>query len=90
MGTKSPPTFKRRDRTKVIVDILTEALKGANKTRLVYRSNLNFTLFKSYITFLIDKGLIEVINTPEGCYRTTGKGIEFLESYKKIRELTES
>jgi len=32
----------RRSRTQVIIDILTEASGGANKTRIMYRANLIF------------------------------------------------
>lgn len=84
-ASRSP--FRRRDRTEVIADILTEALHGASKTRLVYRSNLNFRLLTHYITFLVNRGLIEKEEMPEGCYRTTDKGAEFLIDFRKVSDL---
>ena len=48
----------RRSRTQVIIDILAEASEGANKTRIMYRANLNFLRFKRYLSELLDKGLI--------------------------------
>ena len=42
----------RRSRTGVIIDILTEVLDGANKTRIMYRANLNFLRFKRYLALV--------------------------------------
>ena len=40
---------RRRSHVEVIVEILSEALNGANKTRLMYRCNLNFGRFNRYL-----------------------------------------
>jgi len=61
----------------IVADILTVALNGANKTRIVYRANLNFTRFHKYFSELLDKGLI--VRADEGEYRTTDKGRRFLK-----------
>jgi len=65
----------------VVADILTEALNGANKTRIMYRANLNFLGFHKYFSELLDKGLIVREDTPDGrvVYRTTDKGRRFLK-----------
>ncbi|MEM3622385.1 MAG: winged helix-turn-helix domain-containing protein [Candidatus Bathyarchaeia archaeon] len=79
----------RRSRTEVIASILDEALSGANKTRLMYRCNLNFTRFNSYLKELLDTNLIECINAnPEGIvfYKTTEKGRELLKVLRKANE----
>lgn len=59
----------------IIVDTLTEALGGANKTRLMYRCNLNFVRFNRYLRDLLDAGLVECVNAnPEKgvlLYKTT-------------------
>jgi len=79
----------RRSRTEVICDILSEALDGANKTRLMYRCNLNFMRFNRYLRKLLDTGLIESVNSnPEGTvlYKTTTKGRELLRVLRKAKE----
>jgi len=70
---------RRRSRLEVVADILTEALNGANKTRIMYRANLNFLRFDGYFSELLDKGLIAEENTSDGrvVYRTTDKGRRF-------------
>lgn len=81
----------RRSRAEVINDILSEALKGANKTRIMYRANLNFLRFERYFGELLWAGLVEVVDNPGGefggvVYRTTVRGRELLEALKKTRE----
>jgi predicted transcriptional regulator len=74
----------------VIVEILSEALDGANKTRLMYRCNLNFGRFNRYLKELFDAGLIErVVANPDAglvLYRTTDKGRELLKILQKASE----
>jgi len=80
---------KRRSRTEVISDILSEALGGANKTRLMYHCNLNFVRFNNYIKELLDAGLIESNNVnPRNVvlYKTTSKGRELLKILRKASE----
>jgi predicted transcriptional regulator len=79
----------RRSRTEVIVDILSEALSGANKTRLMYRCNLNFARFNRYLHDLLDAGVVERVSTnPTGItiYKITEKGRELLRVLRKASE----
>ena len=79
----------RRSRTEVIVDILSEALGGVNKTRLMYRCNLNFARFNRYLRELLDASVVERINAnPTGLtiYKTTDKGHELLRVLRKASE----
>ena len=78
----------RRSRTEVIIDILLEALDGANKTRIMYRANLNFLRFNKYFGELVGQGLVELVNNPDESglvYRTTDKGRALLETLKKAK-----
>ena len=72
---------RRRSRLEIVADILTEALNGANKTRIMYRANLNFLRFHRYFSELMDRELIAEENTSGGrvVYRTTEKGRRFLK-----------
>ena len=79
----------RRSRNEIVFDILTEALSGVNKTRLIYRCNLNLVRFSRYLRKLLDAGLLECIKAnPEGVvlYRTTVKGHELLRILCKANE----
>lgn len=80
---------RRRSHAEVIVNILSEALGGTNKTRLMYRCNLNFVRFKRYLTELLDAGLIERVEmNPDdvAVYRTTDRGRELLRVLRKANE----
>jgi predicted transcriptional regulator len=80
---------RRRGRVEVICDILSEALGGANKTRLMYRCNLNFMRFNRYLQELLDSGLIESINpNPKGAiiYKTSEKGRELVKVLRRANE----
>lgn len=79
----------RRSRTEVIADILSEASDGANKTRLMYRCNMNFVRFNRYLQELLDAGMVERVNPNPGggiLYKTTGKGRELLRVLRKASE----
>lgn len=67
---------KRRDRVSIIVEILRLCLKGEKATHIIYKSNLNFKRFQSYLQYLLDKDLLEVVEKLNGSktYRTTEKG----------------
>jgi len=76
----------RRSRTEVIIDILSEALKGVNKTRIMYRANLNFLRFNKYFGELVELGLVELVDNPDESglvYRTTDEGRALLETLRK-------
>ena len=77
----------RRSRTEVIVDVLTEALNGANKTRIMYRANLNFMRFNNYLSELTESGLLKRENNGDGrvMYKTTKNGKALLETLEKAR-----
>ena len=75
----------RRTSLDVYVDILEAAERGAKKTRLVYRANLNFEIIKKYIASLLDSGLL-IINEEDGMYYTTEKGLRFASKYKDLME----
>ena len=79
---------KRRDRFEVLRDILAVAnnAKGANKTRLVYMSNLNFNRLTEFLNFLMDKELI-VKNGDENTYIITEKGRTFLKQLEQMEKM---
>lgn len=78
---------KRRNAMEITINVLEQAKNGINKTRLVYRTNLNFMLIQKYIDFLQQKNLIEVTTDPHAVYKTTQKGNELLEEFSKIKHI---
>ena len=72
----------RRTSLDVTVDILQAARKGANKTRIVYQSNLNFEIVKGYLNGLIGSGMLSV--NERGGYVTTSKGAKFIDDYHSL------
>jgi len=74
----------RRHKFEIIAHILTRAKGGTRKTRLVYETNLNFTMLGKYMKPLSEKGFI---NSSNGKLYTTMKGIEFLEKYDELMTL---
>jgi predicted transcriptional regulator len=78
---------ERRSSMEIIVNILEEARNGINKTRLVYRTNLNFLVVQKYIDFLTDKALIKTDQRPSTVYVTTEKGLQFLTEFSKLKDI---
>ena len=72
---------RRRGTTEIIAEILSTASdKGATKTSLVYKTNLNFTRMERYIEFLIRKNFISRVDSEAGSlYKTTERGKEALK-----------
>lgn len=78
----------RRSRTEVIIDILSEALMGANKTRIMYRANLNFLRFNDYLSEMLENGLLKGENDNNGrvLYKATEDGKALLETLRRAQE----
>nr|WP_209683037.1 winged helix-turn-helix domain-containing protein [Methanohalophilus levihalophilus] len=66
--------IKRRNRIDISADILETAKNGANKTQIVYNTNLNFSIAKKYLEMLEEK---ELIRQEGNLYITTEKGKTF-------------
>jgi len=78
---------KRRDKLEVIEDLLKTADKpdGANKTHLVYGSNLNFNRLNVFLPFLLEKDMIKC--DLKNRYVTTVKGREFLKQLQSMHKM---
>lgn len=79
---------RRRDRLFIMAEILDVARGGALKTQVMYGANLSFAQLNEYLSLLLNLNLLEAIESRERTsYKTTEKGLRFLQSYKEIREL---
>jgi predicted transcriptional regulator len=77
----------RRSSLDVTVNILEAAQGGANKTRIVYGSNLNFEIVKGYINTLVNNDSLEVDGKR---YSTTERGVKFVEEYRELMKPLQS
>jgi predicted transcriptional regulator len=77
----------RRDRLKIILDILDICNSGANKTKIVYQANLNFKMANIYIDILVNEGLLCPQEASNGkIFLTTIRGKELLKDVRQIYE----
>ena len=79
---------RRRDRLSIIAEVLEVSLEGALKTQVMYRANLSFAQLNNYLSLMLDINLLKLEkNGQKAVYKTTSKGMRFLESYKQIQEM---
>ena len=92
MSTINDDEIKRRDRHDIVVEILRTAVDGKIKTHIMYKAKLSYAQLNEYLPLLIDKGFLE--NTSirhkkalKRVYKTTQKGLSFLENFNSIKKL---
>ncbi len=81
---------RKRSEIDIMANILSEARKGARKTRIMYRCNLSHRQLKVYLKFLLDMKLLMSVleeDSKTNFYQTTAKGRNFLDAYGKLKEL---
>ncbi len=69
----------------IISDILAVCEGGANKTKIVYKTNLNFKVTDRYIDLLMEKNLITAKQGNPKLYETTEMGRDLLKSLRQIQ-----
>lgn len=80
----------RRSEIEVLATMLDVARHGTNKTKILYKANLSYTLLKNYLSFLLDRGLMETNGLEKRpVYKTTVKGLVFLSLWVKMIPLLE-
>lgn len=79
----------RRGAVDILVDVLIVTSKGAKKTDIVYKTNLNFKVAKKYLDFLLLKGLVagDGLEGSRKLYRTTEKGKMFIKRHREAIDL---
>jgi len=80
---------RKRSDIDIMASILNEAHEGARKTRVMYRCNLSHTQLKAYLKLLFGMKLLELTSEEEGTkpdvLKTTAKGLEFINAYRKLK-----
>ena len=78
---------KKRDTLTIIANALSESTNGISKTRLVYKTNLNFKSIKKYLVFLLNNDFLSVHNVGgKEIFKTTEKGLLLLKQLRNIKE----
>ncbi len=88
-------TNKRRDRHDIIAEILKTARVGKIKTHIMYKAKLSYSQINEYLPLLVEKGFLENMTTKRKkqivtMYRTTKKGIEYLNHLEFTNKLWKS
>lgn len=78
--------MKYRSRTDIAAMILEAANGGTTKTKIMYKAFLSYAQLKEYLAVLQENGLLEY-QDGEQIYRTSDKGMRFLQTYSQIGEL---
>ncbi len=75
----------KRSKEAIITKVLEICIDGATKTAIVYQANLNFHTVVTYINLLIEKEMLEVVDSRPINYKTTSNGIKLVEELKSIQ-----
>ena len=71
----------RHHKLDVIFEILSLAQEGVKRTRLVYLTNINFSMLRRYLSVLFR---MELIEDRGRMLVTTPKGVRFVEEYDEF------
>ena len=66
--------------------------EGVNKTSIMYKAYLSYAQLKEYLSFMVEKGLVEEIlhnfsGNEKFVYKITGKGLRLLQISKEIESI---
>ncbi|MBE9390503.1 transcriptional regulator [Fervidicoccus fontis] len=76
---------QRRNDLEIVVSILANIKEdGTKPTHLSNKSMLDYKVMKKYLSYLIQEELVKQL---DGKIHITEKGREFLEEYKRLRNL---
>lgn len=80
---------RKRNEVKVVAKILRVAAKGSKEGEIMNRCKLDSMSVENYLAALSELSFLTFDDESEDemCYRTTEKGIEFLNIYHRLRWL---
>ena len=71
----------------MVAEILRVAAKGSKEVEIMDRCKLDSMAVENYLSALAELSLLTVDDNNEMYYRTTKKGLEFLNTYHRLRWL---
>jgi predicted transcriptional regulator len=75
-----------RSKIEILADVLEAAARGATKTRILSKANLNQKLADQTIRLLDDLKLLTEKKGKSVSYFTTKRGLHFLEEYRRLQK----
>jgi predicted transcriptional regulator len=80
---------KKRNEVKTVAKILRVAAKGSREGEIMDRCKLDSMTMENYLSALSELNLLTFDEETEDdlCYQTTEKGIDFLNTYHRLRWL---
>ena len=80
--------WNHRDRLCIMAEMLEIAKGGTLKTPIMYKANLNSAQLDEYLSLLLEVGLLKNVNKGEKTvYKTTAKGLHYIQGHRKITAL---
>ena len=82
--------MRNRSKLDIIYDVLVSAVSGVKKTHIMSKANLSSEQMAFYFNSLLHHSLIREAKDLDNnsIYRTTEKGLKFLECCSQIKALT--
>jgi predicted transcriptional regulator len=81
--------MKYRSRTEIASRILESAASGTTRTKIMYKAYLSYAQLKEYLPVLEQNGLL-AYDKGEQIYRTTQKGLHFLNITNSLQDMMEA
>lgn len=78
---------KRKNEVKVVAKILRVAAKGSKEAEIMNRCNLDSMSAENYMSALTELSFLTIEDDNEMSCQTTEKGLEFLNTYHRLRWL---
>jgi len=78
---------RKKNEVKVVAEILRVAAKGSKEAEIMDRCNLDSMSVENYLSALSELSLLSVEDDNDMHCRTTEKGLEFLNTYHRLRWL---
>jgi predicted transcriptional regulator len=81
----------RRSKLEIYIDVLAVlAMKGQLKlTHIMYKSNVNCSVLKEQLEFLIKNNLVEerILRKEKTVYAITPRGMQILKAFREIKQI---
>ena len=77
----------KKNEVKVVAEILRVAAKGSDEGEIMDRCKLDTMSVENYLSALAELSMLTIDDENEEHYRTTKKGLEFLNTYHRLRWL---
>lgn len=64
---------------------------GVGKTHIMFQSNLSHELVQTYLNFVVDKRLVDVVRrSKRRLFKTNERGQEFIKKFQELKNILAS